>query len=279
MATESLPASGMYALDNFIFDSAASIIASAPAADLYPASNLLLRLRSKRYRTTSGAAQSVDIDLGSAKLPTMLALIDLNLDTAAASGIALVGSENTSFTDSPSGSLLTWTLTPYLPSDDGGIVRWYLGDPDAGSAAAKRYWRLTMQSGIQSGAYHQLGVIWLGTYTDMKPDPGVDIDGVASASTAYSYNGAAYIDELPIERSISFDLRKLPLLEAFAKKDELDVHAGKHLIVDIHASTTDAAVKPEGAMYGLLASRRMPTLSVDGPETNTLAIQLDESRA
>lgn len=82
MAIESLPESACPRLENFVV-AFGTVSAKSSEQSLYPATELLLPDRTRRWWTdnsTSGGPGK--IDLGTAKLPTFLALIDSNLDSA-----------------------------------------------------------------------------------------------------------------------------------------------------------------------------------------------------
>lgn len=126
--------SAALSLDSYVV-SRGTIVGYSDQEDLYPASNLLHDRTQRWWNKDSTVDAWVISDFGEALLPEMFAFADSNLN--AGETVTLEGSDNVAFDGA--GNVLTWTFTTWEQSLIGRMLRWHMGDPDSGVAAAKRY--------------------------------------------------------------------------------------------------------------------------------------------
>ncbi len=243
MATESLPESASISLENWVV-SLGTVIAKSSEESLYPASNLTLFDRTERWWTTDSTTDgTVDVQLTSAKIPTFFSLGDSNLD--AAETVTLIGSENSLFNGT--GNDLTWTFTTWAQSDIGKLLRWYMGDPDSGSAAAREYWRLKLPANGTADANHKLGAFWLGEHDDFLLAPGW---------TERPINPARWVGRYRVHRELGIETTSRlawdPYYTFKEKLEKLSASQQKHCILDLHGNTTTDAIKKVSARYGII---------------------------
>lgn len=241
MATESLPESASISFENWV-QSLGTIYSQSSQEDLYPASNLTLFDRTARWWTVNATDNGIAwVDLGTAKLPTLLALIDSNLDSGET--VTLKGADDSNITT----NVLTWTFTTWEQSDIGKTLRWYMGDPDSGSAAARRYWQLILPANGTSDSQHQLGGWWLGEHEDFQLAPGWDFRSVNPPRRVNRYLVHREVNLETTSRLVWTDF--YPLLEKFEKIADSQQ---KHCFLDLHGNTTDDAIKKISGHYGIV---------------------------
>lgn len=241
MATESLPESASISLENWI-QSLGTVVAQSTQESLYPSSNLTLFDRTERWWTTNANFDAwATVDLGSAKLPTFLALIDSNVD--AGEDIVLKGADDSGITT----NVLTWTFTTWAQSAIGKMLRWYMGDPDIGSAAARRYWRILIPGNGTSDAQHRLGGLWLGEHDDFLIEPGARFRPVAPPRRAGRFL---------VQREIGLDVSsRMDWEDFYALQEKLQLMAvsqQKHVVLDLHGSAATDELRKNAAHYGII---------------------------
>jgi len=133
----------------------AGTVGSASTVNLlYPTTNIQNQRLSKRWRTTTPTAQTLVIDLGSAK----------SVDTVAVLGHNLSGSAAVSVEAHTADSWGTPALSSVgLTYNSAAILQYW------GSAAVFRYWRFTLDDATNSDGYVEAGVLWLGTFLAIDP--------------------------------------------------------------------------------------------------------------
>lgn len=285
MPVESLPAAGALWFTNYILDGAVATYSSQSA--LYPASNLLSPHRSATWRSTSSTTdQYVLFDLGSARLPTCLALMDVNFPQGdgeivsrrlTGAYIRLKGS-----TDSAQSTGVVYYDFPLYAHDSASkILRWYLGTPTSGSSAVKQYWGIhilpaTFGSYQLSDAFFEIGAVFLGTYEDIMPDQGVSITSRDYSDRVYSYARTMWTDTLRSGHSIDLSLGGLTFAELYDLKQRIVRHGPKHAVLDLHAYSSTEAVKASGCFYGYFEERAM-SADLNSPTDCELSLSFEEA--
>lgn len=274
MPVESPPEAGALWLTNWILSS--TVAAYTSQTNLYPARNLLTPHRSETWRSTDSTTdQYVVFDLGSAMLPTCLALTDVNFDGGTA--IRLKGS-----TDSAQSSgVVYWDLPLYSQDSVSKILRWYLGTPTSGSAASKQFWGIHLLPGTL-GTYNttddlfEIGAAFLGRYTDITPDQGVRISAKDPSDRTKAYGRAQWSDPIRSYQKVDATLDGLTFSELYALKNLIVAQGSSHAILDVHAYSTDAVVKAGGCFYGYFDES--PTSGrLSSPTDNELTLSFEEA--
>ncbi len=274
MATEATASRGFLSLRNLIMEPAASLISVTSEAPLYPGTNLLNPLRSKRWRsTTVGSTQYLAFDLGTPVKLTLIGLIDVNL--ADVTALQFQSSSASDF----SANLKTYTYFTYAQNWDGNrIVRFLIGEPDSGASAAHQYWRVVFPANTQKSgySYFELGTVWMGTYTEVDIDVGVGISIDDDSDIEVAYNGAKYPDIIRSMRTIDLTLPLLDTTTLFGLKGEFDrAGAVKYIFADIFANTGNATQKPHSSYYGTVSSGA--AISQETPTYGNLEFSLEEA--
>lgn len=267
---ESKPASA--ALGNTNFLRTATIASKTSEATNYPARYLLSDHRTRRWRSTSSAtAQQVVFDLGSARLPTMLALIDYNGTTGT---ITLESSSNSSF----SANLQTYSFATLAQSANAKTICFYPAvDNWNQPPVARQFWRLTLPANATADAYHELGGVWLGTYEPFDYVSGLSVDVKDDSPVAESRSGARYVDQFRPSASLSFSVEYLSLASAQSLRDRLLGLRQDPVIVDVHAVSTASGLYPYGRFYGYLDPSGI-SADLQGGNNNTVSLSFVESR-
>lgn len=120
------------------------------AVELWPVS-VLGSYDSLRWRSGSGSAVNLDIDLGSAQSPTVFGVLMHNMPE----GTVLVLS---SYSDAWVTQVDSWNVT--LGGDANG-VEWIT------PSQAARYWRVALPAVSPTLSFHEIGILYLGTYTQL----------------------------------------------------------------------------------------------------------------
>lgn len=244
-AVEVLPDSAAISFTNWIMD--ATIVSKSDEVALYEVARLLNPLRSERWRDDNiGSVAYVVFDLGEAKLPTEFALIDYNGD--AGESVIFTGAESSDMATDP----LVWTFTTYAQSPLARTLRWYGGQPDTGTAEAKRYWKVALPANGTPDAYHELGLPWLGEWSGYRA-PEMSMGSEDPSGRSFSRGGALRADMLRAIRGFDFSFYALGDWVVFhTLKETLEQLGPKHFLIDLHASTTDTDLKKFGCQYGYI---------------------------
>lgn len=118
----------------------------------YHRNKVLDRERDTEWRSSGLANQTLTFDLGSAKQPRALVIMDHNL-TAAAS-IKLQGSSNA----------FASVAVSYAVAWQSGTILQFLGDP----LQTLRYWRIQISDPANSGTYFRISEVFLGDYSRLS---------------------------------------------------------------------------------------------------------------
>ena len=268
VAVESPPQAGALWLDNWVLDSRIADISSQQ--QYYPAKNLLRPHRSESWRSTAASnAQYVVFDFGSAVLPTCLAMTDVNFD--AGTFIRLRGSTNSDQTLAP----IYYDLPPYA-QENSRVLRWYLGAPTFGTAAAREFWGVRILPAA-FGSYgttedlFEIGSVFIGEYINIAPDQGVRISSRNPSDRQEGYGRAQWSDPLRSYHEIDLALPDLTFAEFHALKSKIVRQGARHALLDLHAYSTDSTVKGSGCFYGYFAGSPVNG-SLDAPELNDLRV-------
>ena len=267
---ESKPLSA--ALGNTNFLRTATIASKTSEATYYPARYLLSDHRTRRWRSTSSStAQSISFDLGSARTPTMLALIDYNGTTGI---ITLQSSSNSSF----SSDLQTYSFSTDQQSAYSRTLCFYPGTDNWGAApTARQFWRLTLPAGATADAYHELGGVWLGTYEPFAVVSSLSIDSQDDSPIAESRAGARYVDQFRPIAKVSLSVEYLGLASAQALRDRLLGLRQDPVVIDVHAVSSAAGLYPYGRFFGYLDPGGI-SADLQGGNQNTISLSFVESR-
>ena len=283
MATEVKPTTGTIWLKNLVMEKGVSVGAATTQQLYSPASYLLNPLRTRRWRSTGLATASVDIDLGASYTPGAAAgircfgLVDCNVFPGLTVALKSI--------DGIGGSVVsTWSYTTYTRARVNQTMRWYVGNHDGGAAgAASRYWRVELPTAFAIGGddpdeldlFLQIGVVWLGDYTEIGYDLGTRIRAKDLSEESESREGDKYHDRLGVIHMVDLSV---PLLEAATLypvlKEGLDrAGATGRVMLDLHAISTTDHERAHGCFYGrVLNSGQNLKFSLHGD----LAIDFEE---
>ncbi len=120
---------------------------------LFPIENTQNQRLSKRWRSTARTAQTVVVDLGSAKDVDTLAILGHSLSSSVALTVEAHTSDSWGAPD----------FTTSLSFNTGAILK-YLA-----AAETFRYWRYTLDDASASNAYVEVGRLWLGERITIDP--------------------------------------------------------------------------------------------------------------
>lgn len=265
MASTTTPSGATIGVSNFITD--ATVQSYTSQASLYPAENLLDPHRTKRWRSTSTAQQQIVLDLGSAKAPTMIALVDSNLSSGVSLTIEMAS-------DSAMTSPTSVTLTTYTQSSTNRVLVWYLtGMP------TQQFVRLTIPTSATADSYVEVGAIYLGTYASFAVSQGVSLDLNDPSPRSASFGGSTYVDPMTCYYTIDFTVEGIDYGTAYFYKMLFDTGTVTHTVLDLHASFGfDAFVTPASAFYGFLSPRRGFSLKIVSPTSNSMGFSFEEAR-
>lgn len=255
MATEASPSTSIISLSSYTTAAAARIISATSAANSYSYQNLRTPIRSSTWRsTTTLTDQTIAFDLGSAVQPTVFALINNNLVSTGSGTTLQVVLQSSTAADFGT-SLRTYTYTIYEQSSSMKVLRFYVGNPDSSSAVSSQYWRVTFNAGSAGTnvTYFECGLIWLGTYTTMSFDPGLNITSEDLSQSGSSLNGSVYFDRIRTVKSADLNSTNIANASALSIKEALDVvGSSRYVFVDTYAHLSNVSQKSHGAYYGLL---------------------------
>lgn len=267
---ESRPASAALGSTNFL--RSASIASRSSEAANYPARYLLSDHRTRRWRSASSSVtQQVVFDLGSARLPTMLGLIDYNGTTGQ---IILESSSNSSF----SANLQSYTFWTGSVSQQSRTFVFYPGSDNWGATpTARQFWRLTLPAGATTDAFHELGTVWLGTYEPFDYVSGLSIAAKDESPVAEARAGARYVDQYRPFASVSLSVEYLALAAAQSLRDRLLGLRQDPVLLDVHGVSSAAGLYPYGRFYGYLEAGGI-SADLQGGNNNSLSISFVEAR-
>lgn len=168
--------------------------------------------------------------------------------------------------DGASGNVLQTFTFDLKSQSDNRILHYYIGNDDNGTACgASRYWRISLSKEISAyrpeidgiDDFHEIGVIWLGKFTEV--DIGEDLREVVvdPSRKSYSVNRSEYTDQKITYSEIDLKLPVVTIDKLFSIKSELD-EIGNHTfgLLDIFAASTDAVKQKNGIFYGTFAEER-----------------------
>lgn len=250
---------------------AAGVSATTEAA-LYPEKNLVDPQRTKRWRSTSSTVdQTFVLDLGAAYSPTMLALVDCNVDPGETITLKMS-------TDSEMTSPETLALTSYAQQTPGGVLAWYF----SGWTASRQYLSVTLPANGTDDDYFQVGAVYVGTYDTFALNQGVKIELTDPSIRSQAYGGTVYIDSQTAFHTVSFDVAFLSFAEAYTFKAQFAAAASQHTVLDVHAFNRDASgaavITPASTFYGFPSASGAFSMQVNSPTENTITIGFEEAR-
>jgi hypothetical protein len=249
--------------DNLLLYAAVALTPSTETSSL-PSTNLLGAFRSKPWRTgATQAAETLVIDLGSAKAVTSLILLDHTL-TNADTGLAIQGNSSNSWGSPAFSQNLTWT--------SGTITQTF-------ASQNYRYWRLTFTK-TSSAETRDIGVLFLGTYYDSTEQP--DYDGYQRQVTDLSVSQRTIGGQLFVDKRSQFRAIKLDFAQCNAAQVNQIVTVLKlvgtavsfFVIVD-----TNGTGELAETIYVKFSPSTMPMPKVDGFDadlTYTISLLLEE---
>jgi hypothetical protein len=256
---QTLDISGSISFDNWVLNS--KIVAITNEDKRYPAKNLLDPRISKTYRTTqlfderNGFFQ-IGLDLGSAMLPTIFAMINTNITKTTGNGAYLIGATNALFT---TGTIIYDAFPLYETHTN--VLRWYIDTPSTNPPGAeKQYWAFRMYpndwgNGFTDDQYIEIGNLWLGEYQELKHNYGSKISQFDKSSKSQSFGGATYVDEINSGFSLTSEMpyvsrtARQSLVEGFSTYSKRS-----HVLLDFEPFINDITSEVGGlnAYYGKL---------------------------
>ena len=227
--------------------SGSGIVSVTSEKNLFRKERLADPKRGRPWRSTSDDQQEIVLQVGTADLPQVFALIGSNLNSG----------ETVRLTQADDADFLTnvayWDFTTYAQSHR-KVLRWYPGAADSGTAANRLYWKVTLpNNGSASTSYHELGGIWLGDYTSLPIDLGLEREVIDPSEVPESDAGAEYPDVRPTFHELRGSSSYVPESDSFDIMDQVDA-AGRvrHVLLDLWAFTSTDSVRANGTYYGKL---------------------------
>lgn len=261
------PTRAQIAFINYFTDYPASAMISATSEQSqWRKENLIKAMRSKRWRSTSAAAQSLYFQLGAGIVgnPGVFALIDSNLRSGQA--ITLEMSDESTVSSGGTG-YAKWNLTSYAQSRR-KVMRFYLGAPDtvgANGSASRSFVKITLAAngtgdsdldGVND-AYHELGLPFICAAADVVGfllDLGLSRKVIDPSIVAETDSGARYVDPKPTYHQVEMDTSYMPEASSKALMALVDeVGVKRHVLADIWAPRSDTTLISQGAYYGNLS--------------------------
>jgi len=226
-----------------------------------------------------------------------------SLTTMALSSLLLEFSASSTF---PTVNAPRWALQSYAQTGR-RVLKWYVREPDSWVAAAQAtrkdfisdaldlylggaFWRLTLPSGAvldsdSDGvvdAYHELGVVWFGQYTELPIDFGFDIEVSDPSMVSESDAGARFVDRLPTYHEISADSTANLEAVSYPLLAQIDAAGtSRHVLLDIWGPSPSISVRAQGCWYGFLGGGkgRAAQLKRKIAGRDDISISLVEARA
>ena len=257
------------AMGNINFLTDATVVSVTSELALYPKEHIIDPHRTKRWRSTSNAQQDIIIDLGSAKGPKILALVDCNIS---ADQTILLSLDSTTAFSTPA----SLTLTSYNQVIPGGTLVWYFD----GWSIDRQYVRLRLPASGTADSYYEIGAMYLGTYSTFALSQGLSIKTSDPSLRSESYGGTIFIDNQLPYHLIDFDVDLLSFAEAYIYKTLFDWGTSDYTILDLHAAMgMNAWITPGAVFYGLLSGKSGFSMKVSSPTENMISVSFEEARA
>lgn len=142
----------------------------------------------------------------------------------------------------------------------------------------KRYWKLTMGTTSDTPAQGRLGYLFLGDYTDIRPNLGTSIEYNDESPMLETRSGATYGDIKPIQRDVQFETVAIT-------KDELEEirnmmnNVGNHspIILDLFANSSDNTEIAAGTLYGYFDNSGYFNIDLNAAQTDNVKFKIMES--
>lgn len=189
------------------------------AADGFPITNVQYRFRQKPYRSANATGtKNLDFDLHSAKNIKAAILLDHNL-TSGATAEVFRSSNGSSWS-----SVGSFTLTR---TDNGASI---VIDPLVlFFDLTYRYWRLALADASNPDGYIQVGLVFLGGYTQMAKNyqHGWAITTVDLSQEVQASNGVTHVNEKPSYRILEKEYYRVPEAQKDAVRQISDAVGSK----------------------------------------------------
>ncbi len=261
---ESLPSRATISVENKLIDVSGGVVLSATSeAPLLPKERLLDPHRSRLTRTASASVQqqwAFQFPAPVSRTNLLIALINSNLDDTATVRVEM--STLPSFPNTT--DTFYWDFTTYAQGRR-RVLRWYPGAKDGGSGTdtvARSFARITFPASHSLDSdgdgtddpYYQLGVPWFGTYLELPFDPGMERKVQDPSQIARSAGGALFAQRRRPFHQIAMESSAMPEAESQALIAAIEgAGLSRHIMVDLWASSSDAAKKADGCYYATLA--------------------------
>lgn len=276
MPVESLPTrGGALWLDNWILPG--TIAAYTDQHVNFPASNLLSPHRADTWQSNAvGSSTTTTVDVGAVRAPECFGLFESNLDGGAY--IRLRGSDDSAGSTNP----VYWDLPIYRQDAIGKALRWYLGDPTSGTLGAGRQfwgWQIlpaTFGSYNTDEDYYEIGVAWLGEYVPIIPWEDIRIRPKNPSPSSKAFGQSRWSFPLKPYREAEIALGGLTIAQVYELEEVVRAQGTKHALLDVHAFSSDAALKRGGCLYGYFAEDPLDS-SVGSPEANEVTLHFEEA--
>lgn len=262
------PTGAVIGTSNLLTD--ATVVSATSELALYPKEHIIDPHRTKRWRSTSSGQQDIVIDLGSAKSPNMLALVDCNIGDAKT--ITLTMATNSAISTGTE----SLSLTTYQQVTPGGTLVWYFGD----WTSDRQYVRLRLPASGTTDSYYQIGAMYLGYRGELELSKGVSIKTEDPSLRSESYGGTVFIDKQLPYHTIDFDAELLSFAGAYLYKTIFDLGTTEHTILDLHAAMGFTAwVTASAVFYGTLSPKGGFSMRLMSPTENSISVSFEEARA
>jgi hypothetical protein len=235
-----------------------SAITASSSNSSYPLSNLNSLPISKPFRFTGATSENLQIDLGSAKTISLVALVNHNLTSAATITINAGASAN------PDGSTFTTTI-PWKLYD-----AWKVLNP----AQTYRYWKIIIADSSNPNAFIQLGYGLMGTAI------------VLSANFSNQWQFSEQYENLEVQSEYGTPhvvklFKRIQLDLPFQNIQEADGAVLRALITALNRNVTPLFLIPDSsrtdAIFCRLESNLDRTIDVNYLQTTTLSF-VEEGR-
>lgn len=141
----------------------------------------------------------------------------------------------------------------------------------------KRYWKLSVQDKA-TGIDQWIGYIHLGSYLDIRPEPGAGIELNASGDTFVTYENDMVTDYMYTLREFSFSTKDMTREEVCGLRDAIE-QRGAHtpFVVDAYARRGDTIDREYGLFYGYMTKSGFFEVTRSSAFGEDIKIKIEES--
>lgn len=251
-----------------------------------PLSNLQDPLLSKVARTDSNLSVDFDLDIGSRKTLTFVALLNHNMTTNGTWRVRIGNDDTFASTLYDSGTIDIWTQNETLGSSPWGAFPFNgISNVDDGNfgfilldtAVYARYIRIDLNDSGNSAGYIQAGrlIVDAPFRPAVNPVYGLSLGYVNPSTKRRSRGGQPWVDRLPQYRQMTIPFAAIRETQAYGSLYELDRQAGISGDVFVMLDPDDITNRHRQSFYGTV--REPTSISHDAPDSYSKSFVIEES--